>query len=141
MRACRSFSLIEVVVAIVVLGLAVPPLMLGMAAGAQQQEEALIQQDLVQLAQQRLNEIFVDHANPTRGYGYIVNAAYPDETTPGGLVGYIRQTLVREVSASDYSTPQAGSGLKRFRIYVAGPRNMSLMIESFVADIPGASAL
>lgn len=137
----RGISLIEVVVAIVILGLAAPPLMLSMAAGARQQEEALVQQELTQLAEQRMWEIFIDHADPTRGYGYVVNASYPDETAPRGLSGYVRRTRVREVSTTDYSTPQAGSGLKRFRIQVIGPHDRSLTIESFVADIPGASAL
>lgn len=140
MRTRRSLSLIEVVVAIVILGLAVPPLMLSMAAGVQQQEESLIQQELTQLASERMWEIFTDHADPTRGYVYVTNAAYPDEDAPRGLTGYARQIRIREVSTADYSTPEAGSGLKRFRVIVTGPREMTLTIESFVADIPGAPA-
>jgi prepilin-type N-terminal cleavage/methylation domain-containing protein len=140
LRTRRGLSLIEVVVAIVILGLAVPPLMLSMAAGVQQQEESLIQQELTQLASERMWEVFTDHANPTRGYAYLTNAAYPDEDAPHGLTGYLRQIRLREVSAADYSTPEAGSGLKRFRIIVTGPRGLLLTIDSFVADIPGAPA-
>lgn len=138
MRRRRSLSLIEVVLAIVILGLAVPPLMFAMAAGIQQQAATLVQQDLSQLASERLWEIFADHADPTRGYTYIVNAAYPDEPTPRGLTGYARQTTIKEVSPADYVTEQADSGIKRFRIVVTGPRSASLVIESFVTDIPGA---
>jgi prepilin-type N-terminal cleavage/methylation domain-containing protein len=135
----RGLSLIEVVLAIVILGLAVPPLMYAMAAGLRQQEATLIQQDLSQLASERMWEVFADHADPTRGYSYIVNAAYPDESAPRGLAGYTRQTTIREVSSTDYVTEQAGSGIKRFRIVVTGPQDASLVIESFVTNVPGAA--
>jgi prepilin-type N-terminal cleavage/methylation domain-containing protein len=135
----RALSLIEVVIAIVILGLAVPPLMFQMAAGIQQQQAALVQQELTQLASERMWEVFADHANPTRGYDYIEGSAYPDETAPWGLTGYTRQTTVKEVSPTDYATPQAGSGIKRFRVLVSGPRGRSLVIESFVTDVPGAA--
>ena len=135
----RGLSLIEVVVAIVILGLAVPPLLYQVAAGVQQQEATLIQQHLTQLAAERMWEIFADHANPTRGYDYIKDSAYPDEDAPRALQGYTRQTEVREVSPADYLTPQAGSGIKRFRIVVSGLDNHSFVVESFVTNVPGAA--
>lgn len=135
----RALSLVEVVIAIVILGLAVPPLMFQMAAGIQQQESALVQQDLTQLASERMWEVFADHANPTRGYDYIEDSAYPDETAPRGLTGYARQTTIKEVSPMDYATPLTGSGVKRFRVLVSGPQGRSLVIESFVTDVPGAA--
>jgi type II secretory pathway pseudopilin PulG len=139
MRKLRGLSLVEVVIAIVILGLAVPPLLFQMAAGIQQQEATLVQQDLTQLASERMWEIFADHANPTRGYTYIEDSAYPDETAPRGLDGYTRHTTIREVSPSDYVTPEADSGIKRFRILVTGPGGGSLVIESFVTNVPGAA--
>lgn len=136
----RGLALIEVVLVMVILGLAVPPLLIQVSVGAKQQSTALIQQNLVQLASERLWEISVDHANPTRGYSAITPAAYPDENAPRGLAGYSRRTDVREVSPGDYVTPQPGSGIKRFRIRVTGPGNLSLVVESIVTDIPGALA-
>ena len=134
----RALSLIEVVIAMVLLGLAVPPLLLQIAAGVKQQEATLIEQNLAHLASEKMWQILADHADPTRGYDTVVSAAYPNETAPDGLTGYTRRTEVREVSPADYITSQAGSGIKRFRIQVSGPRNQSLTVESFVADIPGA---
>ena len=134
----RALSLIEVVFAIVILGLAVPPLLLQISAGVQAQETALVQNNLCQLAAERMNEIFADHADPTRGYGAILAAAYPDEVAPSGVPGYSRHTEIREVSTTNYLTPQAGTGLKRFKITVSGPRGQTLVIESFVSDTPGA---
>ena len=78
----RGLSLIEVVLAIVILGLAVPPLLLSISAGVQQQQSTMIEQNLVQLASERMWGIFTDHADPTRGYAAITAAAYPNETAP-----------------------------------------------------------
>jgi type II secretory pathway pseudopilin PulG len=127
-----------VVLAIVILGLIVPPLVLQLGAGAQQQGAVLVQQNLTQLARERMAEIFTDHANPTRGYAYIQNSAYPTEDAPGGRSGYTRQTTIREVSPTDYVTAQPGSGIKRFRIVVTGPSGQSVAVESFVTQLAGA---
>ena len=59
MRARHALSLIEVVVAMVLLGLAVPPLLLQIAAGVKQQEATLIQQNLAHLASERMWQIFI----------------------------------------------------------------------------------
>jgi prepilin-type N-terminal cleavage/methylation domain-containing protein len=139
MTTARGLSLIEVVIAIVILGLAVPPLMLQMVAGVQQQEAMLIQQDLTQLASERMWEIYADHTNPTRGYSYVVDASYPTETAPRGLTGYTRETTIHEVSEADYLTLEPGSGVKRFQVVVTGPGGQTLAIEAFVTEIGGAA--
>ncbi|MEW6252976.1 MAG: prepilin-type N-terminal cleavage/methylation domain-containing protein, partial [Planctomycetota bacterium] len=136
----RGLSLIEVVLAIVLLGLAVPTLLVQIGAGARQQAASAIQQNLIQLASERLGEIYADHANPTCGYGYIVASAYPAESAPGGRAGYGRQTEVREVSPADHTTPTPGSGIKRVRITVTGPDSGPLTLEGIVTSIPGALA-
>jgi prepilin-type N-terminal cleavage/methylation domain-containing protein len=137
MTARRGLSLIEVVLAIVILGLAVPPLLISITAGAQQQQSTMIEQNLVQLASERMWGIATAHADPTHGYAAINTAAYPDETAPRALTGYTRRTEIREVSPADYITTQAGSGIKRFRVTVTGPGNHTLTVESFVTDVPG----
>jgi prepilin-type N-terminal cleavage/methylation domain-containing protein len=137
MTARRGLSLIEVVLAMVILGLAVPPLLLSISAGAQQQQSTMIEQNLVQLASERLWAISTHHADPTRGYVAINTAAYPDETAPRAMTGYTRRTEIREVSPADYATSQPASGIKRFRVTVTGPGNHSLTVESFVTNVPG----
>jgi prepilin-type N-terminal cleavage/methylation domain-containing protein len=134
--ARRGMSLIEVVLAMVILSLAIGPVLLSVAAGAAQQQSALIEQNLVELASERLWGVFVDRTDPTKGYAAITSAAYPNETAPRGLTGYSRRTEIREVSPTDYYTPQAGSGLKRLRVTASGPGNRTLVIESLVADLP-----
>ncbi len=135
----RALSLIEVILAMVILALTVPPLLLQVAAGVQQQAAVQIEQNLVRLASARMWQVFTDHADPAHGYDAITAAAYPEEAAPDGLAGYTRRTDVREVSPADYVTPQAGSGVKRFRVQVSGPQDHSLTVESLVTDIPGAT--
>ena len=122
---------------IFILGLAVPPLLISITAGVQQQQSTLIEQNLVQLASERMWGIFTDHADPTHGYAAITAAAYPNETAPRALSGYTRRTEIREVSPTDYATSQPASGIKRFRVTVTGPQNRSLSVESFVTNVPG----
>ncbi len=136
----RALSLVEVVFAVVILGLAVPPLLVQVGAGTQQQQAALIQTNLVQIASERLNDILADHTNPLRGYTYLIDASYLLNNAPRGLTGYTLRTELREVSGTDYLSVQAGSGIKRLRITASGPQNQTLVVESFVSDTPGAVA-
>jgi prepilin-type N-terminal cleavage/methylation domain-containing protein len=137
MTTHRGLSLIEVVLAIIILGLAVPPLLFSISAGAKQQQSTMIEQNLVQLASERLWAISAQHADPTRGYAAITAATYPNETAPRAMTGYTRRTEIREVSPSDYTTSQPASGIKRFRVTVTGPGKQSLTVESFVTNVPG----
>ncbi|MGD8451487.1 MAG: type II secretion system protein [Phycisphaerae bacterium] len=137
MKRRRAMSLIEVVLAIVILGLAVPPLMIQLGTAAHAQGAAMINMNLVQLAGERVNEVHADRASPKRGYAHVIAANYPDEKDAGGLAGYQRVTTVREVSAADYLTVQPGSGIKRVRVDVTGPDGSTLRVETFVADLPG----
>lgn len=139
MNRRRALSLIEVVLAIVILGLAVPPLMMQLGTASRAQGVAMIHMNLVQLAAQRVNEVHADRANPTRGYTYVTAANYTDEKDVGGLSGYQRVTTVREVSPTDHLTPQPGSGVKRVRVDVTGPDGSTLRVETFVADLPAGS--
>ncbi len=139
MTGRRGLSLIEVVVTIVILGLAIPPLLIQIGGAVRQQEMAYVQQNLTHLASERLWEVFAAHADPTRGYDAIIGKAYPDEKAPDGLTGYERRTELREVSSKDFITAEPGSGIKRLRIITSGPNGQALTIESFVTDVPGMS--
>ncbi len=134
----RAISLFEVVVAMVIMGLAIPPLFIQIAADVQQQRAFLIQRNLTRLAADRMWEIFADHAEPGRGYDYVQDSAYPDESDVEGLSGYSRSTVILEVSTADFISPQAGTGIKRFKVAVSGPDGRVMKIESFVVRIPGA---
>ncbi len=129
----RGLSLIEVVIAIVLLALAAGPLAIQLAGALQSRQQALTQHVIVQLARERMGEIYADAATPNRGYAWISPARYPAETAPHGLTGYARTTEIREVDPSDFLTPQPGSGLKRVRVRVTGPGDQQLVVDFFVA--------
>lgn len=133
----RAMTLIEVVMAVAILGLVIPAIAIQIAASVKSRCGEQTDATLVQLASERLNEILADHANPKRGYAYIATTAYPAESNPHGLAGYARTTEVREVSEIDFTTPKPGGGIKRFVIDVVGPGERTLRIESAVTDVPG----
>ncbi|MBN2445851.1 MAG: hypothetical protein JXO22_03955 [Phycisphaerae bacterium] len=120
--------------AIVVLGLSVPALMFQLSAAIEAQTRSAIHLSLVQLADELMSEIFADRTDATRGYDYITEANYRPEDDLAGFDGYERHTTVVEVSGTDFATPQAESGIKRFRVEVRGPDGASLVVESFVTD-------
>lgn len=134
----RAISLFEVVVAMVIMGLAIPPLFIQIAADVQQQRAFLVQRNLTRLASDRMWEIFTDHAESGRGYDYVEDSAYPDESDVEGLSGYSRSTEVIEVNTTDFISPQTDSGVKRFKVAVNGPDGRVMKIESFVVRIPGS---
>jgi type II secretory pathway pseudopilin PulG len=134
----RAISLLEVVVAMVIMAIAIPPLFIQIAADVQQQEAFLVQRNLTHLASERLWEIYADHADPDRGFDHVAESSYPGEADAGGLTGYVRTTEVLEVSDSDYVTQTANSGVKRCRVTVTAPDGRTITIESFVAQLPTA---
>ncbi|MGE0481419.1 MAG: prepilin-type N-terminal cleavage/methylation domain-containing protein [Phycisphaerae bacterium] len=135
----RGLSLIEVVLALVILALALPPFALQVRAGAEAYVAARTQQILAALASERVTEVFADHALATRGHGYVTSAAYPRETDAGGRTGYVRDTTVVEVDPADFATPRAGTGVKRFRVWVRAPDGREMVVQSFVVNATGAA--
>jgi len=134
MRPRRGLSLIEVVIAIVLLALAAGPLAIQLAESLQARQQALTQQVLTQLAAGRMHEVYADAATPTRGYAWITATHYPSESDPHGMRGFRRTTTIREVDPADFLTPRPGSGLKRVQVRVTGPGGQQLVVDFFVAS-------
>lgn len=130
----RSLSLIEVVIAVVLLALAAGPLAIQLTQALRTRQEALTQHQLVTLAAERMHEVYADLATAGRGYAWISGRRYPTENGPDGLTGFRRTTDVREVDPSDFLTPRPGSGLKRVRVRVSGPDRQRFVVDFFVAS-------
>ncbi len=137
MRRRSGLSLIEVVIAIVLLALAAGPLAIQLAESLRSRQEALAQHVLTQLARERMHEIYADAATPTRGYAWITAGHYPREPAPHSMRGFVRTTTIREVDPSDFLTPKPGSGLKRVQVRVRGPGGQQLVVDFFVASGSG----
>ncbi|MBX7149266.1 prepilin-type N-terminal cleavage/methylation domain-containing protein [bacterium] len=69
-----------------------------------------------QLANEKLQMIIADKTFV--GYSSITQNNYQQETLSGSYRGFTRSTSVTEVSSSDLSTPQAGSGYKKVEVTV-----------------------
>lgn len=113
----KGFSLIELVIVIVILGIASAGLMTVFSTGTKRSADPLLENQALQLAQEKLDIVYGDRMNPTRGYGYIENAAvnYPAEDAVAlGFPGFSRTTAVFCVTAADLDTstgaPPCASG-------------------------------
>lgn len=69
-----------------------------------------------QLASEKIEQIIADKT--FKGYSTILNSNYPSESLTGEFAMFTRSTQISEVSSTDYTTPAAGSGMKRVSVTV-----------------------
>jgi len=70
-----------------------------------------------QLASEKVEQIIADKT--FQGYNALLDANYPAETMSGEFVKFTRTTSIVEVSTTDFSTPQPGSGMKKITVTVS----------------------
>jgi Tfp pilus assembly protein PilV len=110
-----GFSILEAVAAIVLLGIAVPPILSFLLEGARGGIFPERQTISYFLAMERMEEIIADRHSSSRGYSYLIPAHYPDESLTDG---YVRMVAFSEVSPADLATPQSGSGYLKITVTV-----------------------
>lgn len=115
-RARNGFTLIETIIAIVVLSLAVPPMMWSLRQAHVQRVSPMMASKARWLASEKLEDIVADRHSTTRGYTYLVSGNYPTEASITGSAGFTRSVAFAETTA-DLST--AGTGYKRVTITVS----------------------
>ena len=117
MRA-RGYTLVELVLVVVVAGLALPPL-LGVFA---QTGLASARPDLhtvaISLAREKMEILAADKFNPARGYAYLVSGNYPAESPVSGFL-FSRTVAFTDVASSNLSSSQAGSGFRKAVVTVS----------------------
>ncbi len=117
MRDGRAgFTLIEVVAALVVLGIAVPPVLAFLAQSGVKGVFPERQTAAYFLAIEKLETIIADRHSPTRGYAYLTAANYPEEALADG---FTRTVAFQEVAPTNLSTVQPGSGYLRITVTVS----------------------
>jgi Tfp pilus assembly protein PilV len=99
--AAPGFTLIEVVLIIVIAGIAVLPLSMLFANASIHSSDARNASVAAQLAQARMEEIAADKSSPARGFSYIAAANYPAETPIGAFPRYSRTVTVAPDSVYD----------------------------------------
>lgn len=114
----RAFTLIEGIIAIVILSLAVPPMLWAVRAAQNVRSEPVQASRARWLAVERLEDIIADSASTARGYTYVSAANYPAERPVQGFAAFTRSVAINETGI-DLVTP--GVGCKTATVTVTWP--------------------
>jgi prepilin-type N-terminal cleavage/methylation domain-containing protein len=108
-KRSTGFTLVELVAAIVLLAVAVPPMLWATRQSQHQYVDPVLSSRARWLATEKLEDIIADRYSSTRGFGYLISSNYPDELvgTISGYAGYARQVTLAQTTA-DLITPGTG---------------------------------
>lgn len=130
-----AFTLIEAIIAIVVLSVAVPSMFWALRDATVKRLEPAAHSRARWLANERLEQIIADRHSSTRGYAYVVNANYPAEASFTNFPGFTRSVSITETSANLSS---AGTGYKKVAVSVGFPNvrggTSTLVVTTVVTD-------
>lgn len=85
----RGFTLVETVLAIVILAMAVPPMLWAVKEAHHQRMNPMLASKARWLATSKLEDIIADRHSPDRGYAYLDVTNYAAENK-GDIAGYIQ---------------------------------------------------
>jgi prepilin-type N-terminal cleavage/methylation domain-containing protein len=112
----RGFTLIEGVIAMVILAVAIPPMLWSISQAQGQRVTPYKVSKARWLAVEKLEDIIADRHSSTRGYGYLISSNYPAEASISGAPGFTRSVAFTETTAN-LST--AGAGYMRATVTVS----------------------
>lgn len=121
----RGFSLIELVVVILIFGIAAGGLMTLFSTVSRKSADPLLENQAIQLAQEKMDGILGDRADAVtpRGFGWITSANYPAENPVAGFPGFSRSVTTSCVTSADLDTstgaPPCTSGYTHVQVTVA----------------------
>lgn len=107
MKTRRAFTLIEAIAAVVVVGIAVPPLLWSLGQAHTGRANQILASQARWLAAEGLETALADRHCPSRGYDYLTPANYPAEAQVGGFEQFRRDLSFHE-TAVDLVTPGEG---------------------------------
>ena len=99
--AAPGFTLVEVVIIIVIAGIAILPLAMLFATTSIRSSDARSASVAAQLAQAKLEEITADRNSSTRGFTYVTAGNYPAETPIPAFGAFQRSVTVAPDSTYD----------------------------------------
>lgn len=114
-RAAGGFTLIEALIAIVVLSVAIPPMVLALRDATGRRADAILATRAQWLASEKLEDVLADRHSATRGYAYVASGNYGAEAAVSGFANFARSVAVSE-TAADLVT--SGTGFKRVTVTV-----------------------
>jgi hypothetical protein len=135
LRWARGFTLAELVGAMVVLTVAIPPVLQAVGNAQVRRVAPVLVEHAHWLAVEKLEDVIADRHSTTRGYSYLVTANYPAETSIAGYTSFSRNVAFSETGA-DLST--AGTGYMRVTVTVtwsdARGASRSLALATILTD-------
>lgn len=138
-RRDTAFTLIEAIVAILILSVAVPPMLWALREARLTRADPIHISTARWLAAEKLEDIIADRHSAVRGYAWITAANYPAEPAVPGYTLYARSVAVAE-TGPDLAAPLAGGGYKRIAVTVSwsapGGPERSLSIATVLTDHP-----
>lgn len=130
----RGLTLIEAIVAIVVISIAVPPLIISMSDASVRRTSQTMRARARWLAVERLESIIADRHSATRGYAHLVAGNYPAETPVAGFAGFSRSVAFNTTGANF----AAGTGYRTCSVTVtwmdARSGSSSLTLSTVLTD-------
>ena len=125
----RAMTLIEVAMAVLILSVSMAPLVNSFAENARHTIAATQDSVASFLVTERMEEIIAARYRSPTGYSAVDQASFPGESPVTNFPAFTRTVTVQEV-ASDLSTAQSGSGIKRVTVNVSwnsGAKQMQLV--------------
>ena len=99
--ADAGFTLVEIVLIIVIAGIAILPLSMLFANASIHSSDARNATLAAQLAQAKMEELTADKNSPARGFSYLVTGNYPAESPVAAFPGYSRSVSFSADSTYD----------------------------------------
>lgn len=112
----RGFTLIEAIVAMVILTTAVPPMLWAIRDAQLRQVGPVMLSRARSLATEKIEEVIADRHSTTRGYAWVLTSRYPAESPVPGYAGFARSVSVVETGAA---LSGGGTGYKTVTVTVA----------------------
>lgn len=106
-RHSAAFTLIEAIIAMVLLSIAVPPMLWAIHDAHRQRVNPVLASRARWLATEQLEDILADRHSTTRGYEYLTGSNYPEQSPVPGHPGFDRRVVFTETEA-DLTTPGEG---------------------------------
>jgi prepilin-type N-terminal cleavage/methylation domain-containing protein len=95
-RSRRGFTLIEAIIAVVVMAIAIPPMFWAFRDSNVRRVDPINVSRARWLAEEKLEDILADARSTTRGYTYVIDANYPAEAPVAGFTGFYRSVAITQ---------------------------------------------
>lgn len=92
----RGLTLIEGLIAIVVISVAMPPMIMAISSAGVRRASQAMALRARWLAAERLEAVLADRHSAARGWSFITSSNYPGESTIAGFPGFSRTTSISD---------------------------------------------